>query len=559
LKNFARGVSEVKLTGAERQWVEQLIRLSLLAAARQLKADACGIGFYQGGRRFAHFVFNGRLQFLTETTLTVPPLLLKQISKSPTQLKSPHTTFLPVTPSLASALVAGKFDGTEPLMLFWVGRVRTSDWDEDEMKNFEAFAQGIGWLFTPFLPALMNGRVLRAWLKVATRSDISAVLEKSLSFLLELLLLAAGARDGAIVLTDLKGTPMFGVAQGEDGKRWLEMHCLPMSVRQAFSTKTFSDAQWMGVIAVKTSEQFRSTLTSLLDTFAHIVRSLVSWSQQSVWLDEVTWLDPLTGLPNRKAFGRKLKSELHRAARFGYPVSLLLADLDEFRIFNEMLGFDVGDEILRQISSILKRSVRGYDIVARYGGDEFVIALPATSLEGAVKVAERLKARLTEADVLPVKDVRLTIRVSIGLTTAQKVEPKDAHRLLSLIDQALVAAKSKGGNRIEVLTAPEFVPSAPSLPTMSPDLWSVLVQYLSHGINNPLNGILSLTQIALMEEQLPSHVRDALEQIEQLSLRLREFSRYLMNLPPKRLMEELEAFWKRMHTPPPLPEAAKGE
>jgi diguanylate cyclase (GGDEF)-like protein len=236
-----------------------------------------------------------------------------------------------------------------------------------------------------------------------------------------------------------------------------------------------------------------------------------------------------------------------------------LADLDEFRIFNEVLGFDVGDEILRQISSILKRSVRGYDIVARYGGDEFAIALPATSLEGAVKVAERLKARLTEADVLPVKDVRLTIRVSIGLTTAQKVEPKDAHRLLSLIDQALVAAKSKGGNRIEVLTAPEFVPSAPSLPTMSPDLWSVLVQYLSHGINNPLNGILGLTQIALMEEQLPPHVRDALEQIEQLSLRLREFSRYLMNLPPKRLMEELEAFWKRMHTPPPLPEAAKGE
>jgi signal transduction histidine kinase len=94
---------------------------------------------------------------------------------------------------------------------------------------------------------------------------------------------------------------------------------------------------------------------------------------------------------------------------------------------------------------------------------------------------------------------------------------------------------------------------------MSPDLWSVLVQYLSHGINNPLNGILGLTQIALMEEQLPPHVRNALEQIEQLSLRLREFSRYLMNLPPKRLMEELEAFWKRMHTPPPLPEAAKGE
>jgi len=545
--------------GAERQCVEQLIRLSLLAATRQLKADACGIGFWQGERRFSHFVFNGRLQFFTETSFTVPSLLLKQISKLTLQLKSPCTTFLPVTPPLASVLVAGKFDGTEPLMLFWVGRLRPYDWNEDERKNFEAFARSMGWLFTPFLPALMNGRVLRSWFKAAIRPDTSAVLEESLAFLLELLLFAAGARDGAIVLTDLKGTPMFGVARGEDGKRWLEMHCLPMTFRQSFSTKAFSEAHWMGIIAIETSEQVRPTVAPLLDTAAHIIRSLISWSQQSVRLEEVTWLDPLTGLPNRKTFGRKLESELHRAARFGYPVSLLLADLDEFRIFNEVLGFDTGDEILRQVGSILKRSVRGYDLVARYGGDEFAIALPAPSLEGAMKVAKRLKARLMEADILPVKDVRLTIKVSIGLTTAQKVEPKDAHRLLSLIDQALATAKSKGGNRIEIVTAPEFVPSVPSLPTMSPDLWSALVQYLSHGINNPLNGILGLTQIALMEEQLPPHVRNSLEQIEQLSLRLREFSRYLMNLPPKQLMEELEAFWKRMHTPPPLPEAAKGE
>ena len=542
----------MKLTGAERQWVEQLIRLSLLTAARQLRADACGVGFWQSERRFSQFVFNGRFQCLTETSLIVPALLLKQLSKSPLSLKSPHTSFLPVMPPPASALAVGKFDGPEPLILCWVGRLRTSDWSDEERKKFEAFAQGMGRLFIPFLPALMNGRVLRSWLEAATRSDISAVLEESLAFLLELLLFAAGSRDGAIVLTDLKGTPMFGVAQGEDGKRWLKMHCLPVTVRHAFATKVFSDVQWMGIIAVKTSERIRPKLAPLLDTIAHIIRSLISWSQQSVRLEEMAWLDPLTGLPNRKAFSKKLESELHRASRFGYPVSLLLADLDEFRIFNEVLGVDAGDEILRQVGSILRKSVRGYDLVARYGGDEFAIALPATSLESALKVAERLKIRLTEAEILPVKDVRLTIKVSIGLTTAQKVEPKDSHRLLSLVDQALIMAKNKGGNQVEVAIAPEFAPSVLPLPTMSPDLWSVLTQYLSHGINNPLNGILGMTQIVLMEEQLPPHVRDALEQIEQLSLRLRDFSRYLMNLPPKRVMEELEAFWKRMHTPPPL-------
>jgi diguanylate cyclase (GGDEF)-like protein len=254
-----------------------------------------------------------------------------------------------------------------------------------------------------------------------------------------------------------------------------------------------------------------------------------------------------------------LESELQRAARFGYPISLILADLDEFRMFNEILGFDVGDQLLQQVGSLLRQSVRGYDLVARYGEDEFAIALPATSLDGALTVAERLKTRLTETEIVPVKDIRLMLKVSLGLTTAHQVDPKHASLLLSLIDQALMAAKAKGGNKIEVAVSPEFAPFRPSLPPVSPDLWSVLVQYLSHGINNPLNGILGMTQIALMETQLPPNVREALEQIERLTLRLREFSRYLMNLPPKRIKEELEAFWQRMHAAPPLPEALKGE
>jgi diguanylate cyclase (GGDEF)-like protein len=314
----------------------------------------------------------------------------------------------------------------------------------------------------------------------------------------------------------------------------------------------------MGLIAVKASEQMRPKLSSLLDAIAHTVRFLVLWSQQSSRLENVVWLDPLTNLPNRKAFSVRLESELHRASRFGYPISLLLADLDDFRMFNETLGFDVGNQILRQVGSLLKQSVRGYDLVARYGGDEFIIALPATSLDGALAVAERIKTRLAEAEIVPVKDVRLTLKVSIGLTTAQQVDPQHASALLSLIDQALMAAKSKGGNKIEIAVSP-FTPSSLSLPPVPPDLWSVLVQYLGHGINNPLNGILGMTQIALMEPQLPSNVREALEQVERLALRLREFSRYLMNLPPKRIKEELEAFWQRMHIAPPLPEALKGE
>ena len=543
----------MKPTGAERQWVEQLVRLSLVAAARWFRADNSGIALRRNGEIFSHFVFSSQINSLAETPLSLPGSLLRQISRSPLALQFPQTCFLPLSPPPASVLVMGK-DGIKPTMVFWVGRAHPTPWTESERKTFELLGQRLSCVFLPFLPMLSNGQAIRSWLEASACVDASKWLEEGLTFLLELLLFAAGAKDGAIVLTDLPGNPLFGVARGEEGKKWLEMSCLPASVRQSFTVKSVAETQWMGLIAVKASEQMRPKLSPLLDVVAHTVRLLVSWSQQSTRLETVVWLDPLTNLPNRKAFNARLESELQRASRFGYPVSILLTDLDEFRIFNETLGFEVGNRILRQVGSLLKQSVRGYDLVARYGGDEFVIALPATSLDGALAVAERLKARLTEAEIVPVKDVRLTLKVSIGLTTAQQVEPQHAPFLLSLIDQALAAAKAKGGNKIEVALPPEFAPSVISLPPVSPDLWSVLVQYLSHGINNPLNGILGLTQIALMDTQLPPNVREALEQVEKLALRLREFSRYLMNLPPKRIKEELEAFWQRMRAEPHPPE-----
>ncbi|MFN3421268.1 MAG: diguanylate cyclase [Armatimonadota bacterium] len=544
-------------TGAERQWVEQLVRLSLIAAARWLRVDNCGIAFWRGGQTFSHFILTSQINRVSETVSTLPALLLNQLSKSPLSLQFPQTCFLPLTPPPVSVLVMGR-DGTKPKTIFWVGRMRSTGWTEGERRTFGLIGQKFERLFLPFLPMFLNGHTLRPWLEEATNIDASKWLEEGLTFLLELLLFAAGAKDGAIVLTDLKGTPIFGVARGDEGRKWLEMTCLPATAHPSFVVKSFSESQWMGLVAVKKSDQMRPKLSNLLDAIEYTVRLLVLWSQQSARLETVVWLDPLTNLPNRKAFSVRLESELHRAARFGYPISLLLADLDDFRMFNETLGFDVGNQILRQVGSLFKQSVRGYDLVARYGGDEFAIVLPATSLDGALVVAERLKTRLTEAEIVPVKDVRLTLKVSIGLTTAQQVEPQHASLLLSLIDQALMAAKSKGGNKIEIAASP-FAPSSLSLPPVPPDLWSVLVQYLSHGINNPLNGILGMTQIALMEPQLPSNVREALEQIERLTLRLREFSRYLMNLPPKRIKDELEAFWQRMHIAPPLPEALKGE
>jgi hypothetical protein len=151
-------------------------------------------------------------------------------------------------------------DSAKPTMIFWVGRMHPTSWTENERRTFEALGQKFGNLFLPFQPMLLNGNVLRSWLESTTGFEASKWLEEGLAFLLELLLFAAGTKDGAIVLTDLKGNSLFGVAKGEEGKKWLEMRHRPMTLRQSFAIKYFSESQWTGIIVVKVSDQMRLKL-----------------------------------------------------------------------------------------------------------------------------------------------------------------------------------------------------------------------------------------------------------------------------------------------------------
>ncbi|HEY6220716.1 MAG TPA: sensor domain-containing diguanylate cyclase [Gemmatimonadaceae bacterium] len=164
-------------------------------------------------------------------------------------------------------------------------------------------------------------------------------------------------------------------------------------------------------------------------------------------LEELATTDPLTRLLNRRARADRLGTEMDRSRRFRTDLSVLLLDIDHFKIVNDTAGHPGGDEALRQIADLLADAVRSIDIVARFGGEEFVLILPQTGQQGARTFAERLCDRIAQNQFEAAgRNMRLT--VSIGCATfpsADIVSPED---FLARADEALYRAKSEGRNQV---------------------------------------------------------------------------------------------------------------
>ncbi len=158
--------------------------------------------------------------------------------------------------------------------------------------------------------------------------------------------------------------------------------------------------------------------------------------------------DSLTRLFNRRYFLKRLEEEITRSGKFNLQFSLLMADIDHFKYYNDHFGHLVGDVILRESGLVIKENTRQIDLVGRYGGEEFAILLPETSKEGAYQAAERIRANL-EARKIHAYDEELNITISIGLCSF----PEDALNPNEIIDKADIAlyeAKNKGRNRVSI-------------------------------------------------------------------------------------------------------------
>ncbi|MFI5337976.1 MAG: GGDEF domain-containing protein, partial [Opitutales bacterium] len=158
--------------------------------------------------------------------------------------------------------------------------------------------------------------------------------------------------------------------------------------------------------------------------------------------------DKLTGLLNRREFDRLLEEEWHRSARFKHSFALVIIDIDHFKKINDTYGHQVGDEVLRHVSSLLAGQVRNVDRIARYGGEEFALIMVETARSDARDTMERLRALLVENPcLLPAQNLTVEVTISAGVATV----PEDADTLEQFItaaDTALYTAKRLGRNRV---------------------------------------------------------------------------------------------------------------
>lgn len=179
-----------------------------------------------------------------------------------------------------------------------------------------------------------------------------------------------------------------------------------------------------------------------------IVRDISERLELQDKLAQAASTDPLTGALNRRAFLATVQNEWLRTARYGSGFSVLLFDLDHFKKVNDTHGHDTGDSVLCRFSDLVRASLREVDVFARWGGEEFIAALPHTPLEVAVATAERIRKTVAEQRFAAADGADFSVTVSIGVSGISAKEPP-LDEVIKLADGALYEAKHGGRNRVK--------------------------------------------------------------------------------------------------------------
>ncbi|MBI2796560.1 MAG: diguanylate cyclase [Gemmatimonadetes bacterium] len=256
-----------------------------------------------------------------------------------------------------------------------------------------------------------------------------------------------------VLVEDVHASPLYA----EIRERWAKQGTV-VHIRSVIALPFSLDSAQVGVFFLrrtgeeppfdKEDVEFANTVIKAAVSAIQRARMIETTKADNARLEVLARTDPLTQLLNRRVLVERLSQEVERARRYDGKITLLMIDLDHFKRVNDQYGHLVGDDVLRDVATLLKNALRAVDVVARYGGEEFVVVLPETPAPGALAFAERLRERIEATDFSAHPHGTFHLTTSIGMATFPGPRTESGEDLLARADEALYRAKADGRNRV---------------------------------------------------------------------------------------------------------------
>jgi diguanylate cyclase (GGDEF)-like protein len=247
------------------------------------------------------------------------------------------------------------------------------------------------------------------------------------------------------------GMPVVSPDLADDGRIGEEDHCPGIQPGPALYVPLWQREQASGYLALfrhRGQQRFTNEETRMALFLGAWTGMAIENLRLAESLEKLAVTDDLTQVYNYRFLKTALRREIKRAGRFGQELALVMIDVDNLKAYNDRFGHVRGSFLLKEAAQLVAEQVRSFDLLAKYGGDEFTIILPQTDREGAMVVAERVRAAIAGHGFPNAPDG--TITISLGVATFPE-DADDASSLIQASDRALYIAKQRGRNRVESL------------------------------------------------------------------------------------------------------------